>query len=110
MPKICKTHRRRRAGEEDKTTQVRGALVAEGASGVEKRADTVRLHGAAYQARAVAGRRRRGLLGLEELLLGVGCLRLPVRVAKDGTEDRQRDRVRVDGAEGDSRGLNRREV
>lgn len=87
MPKICKTHRRRRAGKEDKTAQVRGALVAEGAGGVEKRAHTVRLHGAAYQARTVASRCRRGLLGLEELLLGVGCLRLPIRVAKDGAED-----------------------
>jgi hypothetical protein len=105
-----KTYGRSRAGEEDQAAEVGGALVGESASGVDEGTNTVRLDGRADKGSAPGGGGRGGLLGLEELLLGVGGLGLTVGVAEDGAENSKGDGVVVDGAEGDSRGLNRREV
>lgn len=101
---------RSRAGEEDQAAEVGGALVGESTSGVDESTDTVRLDGRADEGSAPGGSGRGGLLGLEELLLGVGGLGLAVGVAEDGAEDGKGDGVVVDGAEGDRGGLNGREV
>jgi hypothetical protein len=105
-----KTYRRSRAGEEDQAAEVGGALVGESASGVDEGTNTVRLDGRADEGSSPGGGGRGSLLRLEELLLGVGGLGLTVGVAEDGAEDGEGDGVVVDGAKGDSRGLNGREV
>ena len=97
-------------GEEDQRSEVGGALVGESASGVDEGTDTVGLDGGADEGSTPGSGGGGGLLGLEELLLGVGGLGLAVGVAEDGAEDGKGDGVVVDGAEGDSGGLNGREV
>jgi hypothetical protein len=97
-------------GEEDQRSEVGGALVGESASGVDEGTDTVGLDGGADEGSTPGSGGGGSLLGLEELLLGVGGLGLAVGVAEDGAEDGKGDGVVVDGAEGDSRGLNGREV
>ena len=97
-------------GEEDQRSEVGGALVGESASGVDEGADTVGLDGGADEGSTPGSGGGGSLLGLEELLLGVGGLGLAVGVAEDGAEDGEGDGVVVDGAEGDSGGLNGREV
>lgn len=104
------TYRRSRAGEEDQAAEVGGALVGESASGVDEGTNTVRLDSRADEGSTPGGGGRGGLLGLEELLLGVGGLGLTVGVAEDGAENGKGDGVVVDGAEGDRGGLNGREV
>jgi hypothetical protein len=97
-------------GEEDQRSEVGGALVGESASGVDEGTDTVGLDGRADEGSTPGSGGGGSLLGLEELLLGVGGLGLAVGVAEDGAEDGKGDGVVVDGAEGDSGGLNGREV
>ena len=97
-------------GEEDQRSEVGGALVGESASGVDEGTDTVGLDGGADEGSTPGSGGGGSLLGLEELLLGVGGLGLAVGVAEDGAEDGEGDGVVVDGAEGDSGGLNGREV
>lgn len=104
------TYRGSRAGKEDQAAEVGGALVGESASGVDESTDTVRLDSGANEGSAPSDSGGGGLLGLEELLLGVGGLSLTIGVAEDGAEDGKRDGVVVDGAEGDRGGLNGREV
>ena len=107
----CKvTYGRSRAGEEDQAAEVGGALVGESTSGVDEGTDTVGLDGGADEGSTPGSGGGGSLLGLEELLLGVGGLGLAVGVAEDGAEDGKGDGVVVDGAEGDSGGLNGREV
>ena len=97
-------------GEEDQRSEVGGALVGESASGVDEGTDTVGLDGGADEG-STPGRGGGGsLLGLEELLLGVGGLGLTVGVTEDGAEHSKGDGVAVDGAEGDRGGLDGREV
>jgi hypothetical protein len=50
------------------------------------------------------------LLGLEELLLGVGSLGAVVGITKDGSKDSEADNVVEDSAEGNSRWLDGWEV
>lgn len=107
---FIKTHGRSRAGEEDQRAEVGGALVGESASGVDEGTDTVRLDGRADEGGTPGSGSRSSLLGLEELLLGVGGLGLTVGVAEDGAKHGKGDGVVVDGAEGDRGGLNGREV
>ena len=97
-------------GEEDQRSEVGGALVGESASGVDEGTDTVGLDGGADEGSTPGSGGGGSLLGLEELLLGVGGLGLAVGVTEDGAEDGEGDGVVVDGAEGDSGGLNGREV
>ena len=103
-------YRRSGGGEEDQRSEVGGALVGESAGGVDEGTDTVGLDGGADEGSTPGSGGGGSLLGLEELLLGVGGLGLTVGVAKDGAEDGKGDGVVVDGAEGDSGGLNGREV
>jgi len=99
------TYRRSRAGHEDQGTHVGSALVGEGTCGVQKSADTVRLDGRADKGGTPSSGSASSLLGLEELLLGVGGLGLAVGVTEDGTENGKRCNVVEDGAEGDGRRL-----
>ncbi len=96
--KHLQTYRRSGAGHEDQTAQVGGTLVAQRASGVDKRTDTVRLDGGADDGRTPRGGGTGGLLGPDELLLGVGRLGARVGVAEDGGQDGERGGVCEDGA------------
>jgi hypothetical protein len=107
---VIRTYGRSRAGEEDQAAEVGGALVGESASGVDEGTNTVGLDGGADEGSAPGSGGGGSLLGLEELLLGVGGLGLTVGVTKDGAKHGKGDGVVVDGAEGDRRGLNGREV
>lgn len=77
---------------------------------VEDGGNRVRLQARANKSRPVECGSRSGLPGLDEFLLGVGLLRAPVRVAKDRGEDGNVGSVVKEGAEGNGRGLDGREV
>ena len=98
------------AGHEDQATQVGSALVAECAGGVEKRTNTVCLDTGADEGSAPCSGGGGSLLGLEELLLGIGGLGLAVCVAEDWAEDGEGDTVGEDGTERDGGRLNRGKV
>jgi len=102
--------RRSRAGHEDQRPQVRRALVAERARSINQRTNTIRLHSAANQGSTPCSGCRGGLLGLDELLFRVRGLSAVVGVAEDGAKYSKGSSVVEDGAEGDSRRLNRWEV
>ena len=104
------THARSSSSSEDETTEVGSALVAQSTGSVDESADTVRLHGRADERGSPGGADGSGLLGLEELLLRVGLLRLAVGLAKDGAEDGEGGGVVEDGAERDGRGLDGWEI
>jgi hypothetical protein len=95
------SYRWSRAGEEDQATQVCGALVAEGAGGIDERTHTVRLDGGASEGGTPCSGGRCSLLRLEELLLRVGGLGLAVSLAEDGAKDGEGGGVVEDGAERD---------
>ena len=107
---MIQTYRRSSRGEKDQRTEVTGALVCEGTSGVDESTDTVGLDGGASEGRSPRRGGGGSLLRVEELLLGVGSLGAAVGLAEDGAEDSERDGVVEGGAEGDSRRLNGREV
>lgn len=92
------TYRRSGASHEDQTAQVGGTLVAQRAGGVDESTHTVGLDGGADDGRAPRGGGTGGLLGPDELLLGVGRLGARVRVAEDGGQDGERGGVCEDGA------------
>ena len=98
------------AGEEDQATQVGSALVAECAGGVEKRTHTVCLDTGADEGRSPCSGGGSSLLGLEELLLGVGRLGLAVGVTEDRAKDGEGDTVGEDGTERDGGRLDRGKV
>jgi hypothetical protein len=104
------TYRRSRRGEEDESTEVGSTLVGESAGGVDQGTDTVGLDGGTDEGASPGGGGTGSLLGLGELLGGVGALGLAVHVTEDGAEDGERGNVGEDGTEGDSRGLDRGEV
>jgi hypothetical protein len=66
---IGKTYTRSGASKEDQCAQVRSALVAQSAGGVDQSSNTVGLDGASNQGAAPGGGSTGGLLGLDELLL-----------------------------------------
>lgn len=98
------------SGSEDETAEVGSALVAQGASGVDESSDTVGLETSADERSAPGNGSAAGLLGLEELLLGVGGLGALEGLAEEGGEDGELDAVVEDQAEGDGRRLNGGEV
>lgn len=104
------TYRGSGGGHEDEGAKVGSALVAQGASGVDQSTDAVRLDGGTGERAGPGGGGASGLLGLEELLFGVGGLSLSVGVTEDRAEDCEGDGVVEEGAEGDSRWLDGREV
>ena len=95
------TYRWSRASKEDQATQVRRALVAERAGGIDERADAIGLDGRADERCAPRGARRSSLPRLEEFFLGVGGLGLAVGLAEDGAQDGEGGGVVEDGAERD---------
>lgn len=97
-------------GGKDEASEVGGALVAQGAGGVDEGADAVALQGGADERGAPGDGGRRSLFRLDELLLGVGGLGALVRLAEDGGEHGDLDAVVEEGAEGDGRGLDGGEV
>ena len=97
-------------GGEDEAAQVGGSLVAQGAGGVDEGADAVALKGGADEAGAPGDGGTGGLLGAEELLLGVGLLGALVGLAEERREDGQLDAVVEEGAQRDGRGLDGGEV
>ena len=108
--KSVKSHRWRGAGEEDQRAEVRSTLVAKRASGIDEGTNTVRLDGRPDEGGTPCGGGGGGLLGLEELFLGVGGLCLAVCLAEHRAEDGEGGGVVEDGAERDGRRLDGREV
>lgn len=105
-----KTYARSRCRRKDQSAQIRRALVAQGARGIEQCAHTIALQGRAHERRAPGEGCTAGLARADKLLLGVGGLCAVVGLAEDGSEDNEVDAVVEEGAEGDGRGLDRREV
>lgn len=99
-----------RGSEEDETTEVSSALVAQSTSSVNQSTNTVALQGGTDERGTPGERSTAGLLGADELLLGVGKLSALVCLAEDGSEDSELDAVVEGRAEGDGRGLDRGEV
>lgn len=97
----CGTYGWSRRRSENQGTEVCGALVGQGTSGLEQSSDTVGLKGRAGQGSSPGGASRGSLLGLEELLSRVGGLGLAVSLAKDWAEDGERGDVVEDSAERD---------
>lgn len=104
------TYGRSGRGSEDQATEVSSALVGESASGVEESTNTVGLEGRAGEGSTPGSGSRGSLLGLEELLLGVGSLGLTVGVTEDGAEDGEGGEVVEGSADSDGRRLNGRKV
>lgn len=104
------TYGRSGRGSEDQATEVGSTLVGESASGVEESTNTVGLEGRAGKGSTPGSGSRGSLLGLEELLLGVGSLSLTVGVTEDGAEDGEGGEVVESSADSDGRRLNGREV
>jgi len=105
-----KTYRRSSRSEEDESTEVRSTLLGHCASSVDKSTDTVGLDGRAGDGATPCGSSGGSLLGLEELLLGVGGLGAVVGLAKEGAHHGEREGMAVGGADGDGRGLDGRKV
>ena len=105
-----KTYRRSRAGKEDERSQVSSSLVGESASSVDQSTNTVCLKGRANEGGTPSSGGTGSLLGLEELLLGVGGLGLAVGLAEDWAKDGKGDDVVEHGTKGDSRWLDWWEV
>lgn len=104
------TYRRSRRSSKNKSTKVRRALVAQSARSLNQSTNTISLEGGAHERSAPGGADSRGLLGLEELLRGVGGLCAAVGLAEDGAEDGEGCDVVEGGAEGDGRWLDCWEV
>lgn len=81
------THGRGRGGQEDQTTEVRCALVRQGAGGVDEGADGVALGQAADEGGAEGDAGAGGLLALDELLARLRVLGPAVGLAEDGGEN-----------------------
>jgi hypothetical protein len=77
---------------------------------VQNSGDSVGLDSGADESRTVKGGRRRRLLTLDELLLGIGVLGFTVGFAEHGAQHREVRGVVEEGAEGDGGGLDGREV
>jgi len=105
-----KTYRRSSRGEEDQRTEVSSTLLAEGTGGVDKSTNTVGLDGRASEGRTPGGGSGGGLLGLEELLLGVGSLGAVVGLTEERSHHGKGDGMAVSSTDGDGRGLDRWEV
>lgn len=98
------------ASEENQCAQVRSALVAQSAGGVDQSSHAVGLDGASNQGATPCGGSTGGLLGLDELLLRVGRLSTVVGVTENGGEDAEGGSVGKEGSHRNSGGLHGREV
>ena len=98
------------SSSEDQTTEVSSALVAQGASSVDEGTNTIALKGGTDERGTPGNGSAVGLLGLEELLLGVSALGALVSGAEQRRQDGELNTVVEDGAESNSRGLDGREI
>ena len=98
------------SSSEDQTTEVGSALVAQRSSGIDESADAVALQGRADESGAPGGDGVGGLLGLDELLLGVGELGAVVGLAEERAQHGELDAVVEEGAQRNGGGLNGREI
>lgn len=95
------TYTRSSSSKENQASQIRSTLVAQRAGGIDQGRDAVALQGGADDRGAPGHGGAAGLLGADELLLGVGELGALVGGAQDGGEHDQLDAVVEGGAEGD---------
>lgn len=103
--RLEKTYTGSRSSEEDETTEISSTLVAQSTSSVDQSTDTVRLESRADERRTPGEGSAAGLLGADELLLGVGDLGALVGGTEDGGEDGELNTVVKGRAEGNGRGL-----
>ncbi len=96
--------------KEDQAAEVRCALVAQRAGGVDQSTDTVRLQSRADQGGTPGDGHTTGLLGADELLLRVGSLGALVRLPEERSKESQLGGVVESRAEGDGRRLNGRKI
>lgn len=82
-----KTHNRSRGCHEDQTAQIGSALVTQSTGSVDESADTIGLQGRADERGAPSDSSGRGLLGMDEFLLGVGGLGTLVGLTKERREN-----------------------
>ena len=104
------TYCRSVAGHEDKSTEVGGALVAQSAGGIDERTHAVGLETRPEERSTPSNGGTGGLLGAEELLLGVSLLGALVGLTEERREDCELGGVVEDGAEGDGRRLDGGEI
>lgn len=110
LEKEQETYSRSASSRKDQTAEVRRALVAEGAGGVDEGTNTVRLERRADEGGTPRNGGTGGFPRADELLLGVGSLGALVGLAEEGAEHGELGGVVEDGAEGDSRGLDSGEI
>jgi hypothetical protein len=110
LPRGRMTYTRSSSGSKNQTTEVSGTLVAQGSGSIDESTDTVALQGRADKGGAPGGDGVGGLLGLDELLLGVGELGTVIGRAEEGAQDGELDAVVEEGAQRDGGGLNGGEV
>lgn len=104
------TYGRSVAGHENQSTEVGGALVAQRACGIDEGAHAIGLQTRPEERGAPGDGGAGGLLGAEELLLGVGLLGALVRLTEERREDGELGGVVEGEAEGDGRGLDGGEI
>jgi hypothetical protein len=97
-----------RAGEEDQSSKIGGTLVAQSTSSIDQGCNTVGLQRTAHKGASPSCNSTSGLLGLQELLLGVCSLGALVGVTEDRSKDAQRGSVREDSSQRDRGGLHGR--
>jgi hypothetical protein len=105
-----RTHHRSRSSSENKTTEVGSALVAQSASRINESADAIGLEAGADKGGTPGGSGTAGLLGADELLLGVGGLGALVGLSEDGGQYGELDALIEGEADGDGRGLDRGKI
>ena len=98
------------ARQEDKSTEIGGALVAQGTGGDHESTNTVGLSDATDDGGTICCGGAGGFLGLNKFLLGIRGLGTVVGVSKERAEDGERCGVGEDGTGGDGRGLHRWEI
>lgn len=104
------TYARCGARQEDKSTKIGSALVAQGTGGDHESTNTVGLSNATDNGGTPCCGGTGGLLGLDELFLGVGGLGTMVGVSEERAKDGERCGVGEDGTGSDGRGLHGWEI
>lgn len=104
------TYSRHTRGRKDERTNIRRPFVAHDTSLCEQCSNRICLDTGAEEVGSPEGCSLGGFLGLDEFFLGVGFHGLVVSVAEQRGHDGEVGSVGEDCAEGNGRGLDRREV